>query len=63
MKQNQNLIEVPIEINVIEEIVKIIGGIVNHKYGYCFDEIEAVKKFLINKTKNFIKDRENKNEE
>jgi hypothetical protein len=63
MKQTQKSIEIPIELNVIEEIVKILGGIVNHKYGYCFDEIEAVKKFLINKAQNFIQDRANKEEE
>jgi hypothetical protein len=58
MKQAlQNPIMVSIEYPVIEDIIKIIGGIIQHKYGYCHDEIDAVKRYLIKK----FEECENKN--
>jgi hypothetical protein len=61
MKQTlQNSVVIPIELQAIEEIIKIIGGIIHHKHGYCHDEIENFKQFLIKKTQNFMQGQENK---
>jgi hypothetical protein len=64
MKQAlQNPIMVSIEYQVVEDIIKIIGGIIQHKYGYCHDEIDGVKRYLMNKAEECIHDREPRKED
>lgn len=40
---------ISLEIDVAQDILKIIGGIIQHKYGFCHDEFSLIKQHITEK--------------
>jgi hypothetical protein len=50
----ENPIMINIELNLLEDIIKIIGSAIHSKF--CHDDIEEVKKVLISKGQKSVQD-------
>jgi len=48
-KTSSNAVTISLEIDVAQDILKIIGGIIQHKYGFCHDEFSLIKQHLTDK--------------
>jgi hypothetical protein len=40
---------ISLEVDVAQDILKIIGGIIQHKYGFCHDEFSLIKQHITDK--------------